>query len=117
MVAGICPRRLFAYIRIRLDSREEEATSAWERELMHEDALRARLREKRDDVVVERARLPDRICFPAEELREELRGRGETGGGGVGETNRRGLENYFLVPSRFRHRLRDSNCQTSSNVY
>lgn len=25
MVAGICPRKLFAYIRIRLNSREEEA--------------------------------------------------------------------------------------------
>lgn len=53
MVAGICPRELFAYIRIGFDSREEEAfrerkysVSTWgidEYGLMHEDDSRSAL--------------------------------------------------------------------------
>lgn len=53
MVAGICPRELFAYIRIGFDSREEEAfrerkysVSTWEIDeygLMHEDDSRSAL--------------------------------------------------------------------------
>jgi len=58
MVAGICPRKLFAYIRIRLNSKKEEALECiytWsllgtdEYGLMHEDDSRLPLGEKKND--------------------------------------------------------------------
>lgn len=90
MVAGICPRKLFAYIRIRLNSREEEALEHTrsrlgidEYGLMHEDDSRLPSREKKNDARCVRGYtrtdpLPRRRDKTS--LGEECARRGTTGG-------------------------------------
>jgi len=74
MVAGICPRKLFAYIRIRFNSREAlEYTRSLlgidEYGLMHEDDSRLPLGEEKNDARCVRAAILDQIRFSGKEIR------------------------------------------------